>query len=129
MAPWTEEDADDLWEDLLSKHLQRLKRRQSSRLSKKTLQYTTFHQTIQDLDQSARRRTVSEHLLRLRPTLQHLDIFTRAIDQMVQTKSDPLGFIWGSIQAVLAVSRNFAIIWTTLTMSLCLVRTPIRLNP
>jgi hypothetical protein len=94
----------DLWDEMLREHLRRLQRRNTTRLPLQSLEYKSFQATLESLDETARRAKVPEYIFRLRPALKHLDIFTSAINSLAQTKSNPLGFIWGSIQAVLAVS-------------------------
>ena len=100
---------EDLWDGLLNQHLQKLGSNKSSHLVAKYLEHGSFSETLRDLDKHARRCAVPSRILRLKPALEHLEIFTNAINNLVQTKSNPLGLIWGGISALLAVCFLFAV--------------------
>jgi hypothetical protein len=99
------EEVEDLWHDLLDQRWHRLKQRHLSRLWMKTIEYGSVEQTLRTLDDCARRCAVPNLVLALKPVFSHLEVFTNAINNIVQTKSNPFGFIWGTISAVLAVSN------------------------
>lgn len=95
--------SDDLWDEMLLKHLQRLSRKTKKRPELAAdLQYKNFKATIEHLSRDAKTAEFSD---RLRPVVKYLDIFVAPISNLVQAQSNPCSLIWGTIQIVLVVSN------------------------
>ncbi|KAF4452937.1 Tetratricopeptide-like helical [Fusarium austroafricanum] len=86
--------------------------RQRKRLGKKSkriqsLSYDKFKASLTEASDKHKRAPTTSVLRKLQPVFDQLHNFVNAITSIVQSSPELTGFIWGSIQAVLAVASRF----------------------
>jgi hypothetical protein len=92
------------WDELVNQHLDKMKKKDRELVSKEIENFNSIEGRVKSLACETSKRLLPNHLSRIKPIVEHIEIFMRGITTLAQAQSNPIALIVGCLDLLLSVS-------------------------
>jgi hypothetical protein len=96
--------SDALWKESWERQKHRLEgRKYRELLPQLNSNFQQFQKSVKDLSEEYKDKKIAGHMLKLEPSLNHIDSFSQCVGTMVSSHPEVAALIWGGTQILIVV--------------------------